>query len=566
MLVGVSTVNNSLEVVSSVTYNGVALQLVGADDRDDDARIEIWKLVAPPTGTHNVVVTFDANLDREGIAGVMTFTGVDPNNPLGAFVSEDEDTLSQLDPAEVDVPSATNNIVFAVAACETCNSLTSSNTARWEIEPNSYTVGAGATAAGAASVNMSWTLGAADHWVAGGVSVRGLPSGGGGGGCGGGGGTDTYYILSRDSDTQVTIQEAASTTATDETYTIERAYNTFQAWEDGQSGDLVTDDRFEVGVAYDDGDFTAGAAISGSTTDSTHYMKITVAEGQRHDGTAGTGVTVDAIAVTGDVFAIEDEYTVVEWLELRNFDGGVNSDGFVVDDVNPGTGSLLQNLIIHNYDAAENGIRVQSDATVRNSILYDGDDGVDAENGAALTLENVTIYGMVDDGFNAAANAGTLTARNVISVGNGGQDFEINGPITYFGHNMYSTVLGFDPASYQGSNAVPPASLDDLFVTITPGSEDLHLEASGHTALGTGLDLSASFAADIDGDVRTAGICSGWDLGADESPGSGSVCHFAISHDGTGINCEPATRPTAGSRTTPGRLLSRPRPLTATGP
>jgi hypothetical protein len=86
-------------------------------------------------------------------------------------------------------------------------------------------------------------------------------------------------------------------------------------------------------------------------------MKLTVADGHRHTGVAGTGVSVNAIGVSGDVFALEDEYTVIEWLELRNFDGGLNTDGFVVDDVNPGTGSLLQNLIIHEYDAAENASR-----------------------------------------------------------------------------------------------------------------------------------------------------------------------------------------------------------------
>jgi hypothetical protein len=188
-------------------------------------------------------------------------------------------------------------------------------------------------------------------------------------------GAETFYILSRDSATQVTVQANASSTHTNAGYTISRAYNTFQAWESARDGDLVGENRREVGVAYDDGDFSAGVTIGGSTTDSTHYMKLTAAVGQRHDGTAGTGVVVDAIAVTGDVFALEDEYTVIEWLELRNFDGGLNTDGFVVDDVNPGTGSLLQNLIIHDFDAAENAIRVQSDATVRNVIIYDGDDG-----------------------------------------------------------------------------------------------------------------------------------------------------------------------------------------------
>jgi hypothetical protein len=83
MLVGVSINNDGLETVTSVTYNGVGLSFVGADARSDDARVEIWSLVAPATGTHDVVITFSGDLQQEAIAGVMTFTGVDQSTPLG---------------------------------------------------------------------------------------------------------------------------------------------------------------------------------------------------------------------------------------------------------------------------------------------------------------------------------------------------------------------------------------------------------------------------------------------------------------------------------------------------
>jgi hypothetical protein len=136
-------------------------------------------------------------------------------------------------------------------------------------------------------------------------------------------GAETMYILSRDSTTQVTIQGTASSTHSNAAYTISRAYNTFSAWETARQGDLVAEDRREVGVAYNDGEFTPTTTfyISGSTTDSTHYMELTVAEGQRHDGTAGTGVVVNAIGVSGDIFALDDEYTVIEWLG-RTLPGG----------------------------------------------------------------------------------------------------------------------------------------------------------------------------------------------------------------------------------------------------
>jgi hypothetical protein len=350
-------------------------------------------------------------------------------------------------------------------------------------------------------------------------------------------GGETFYIVSRDSASQVTLSGTASLLDhTRDSYTIERAYNTFADWESNRQGNLVGDNRREVGVAYSDGVLTPSddILISGSTTDANHYMMITVAEGHRHTGVAGTGVVVDGAGVTEDVFRVQDEYTVIEWLEIKNYSGST-ADGIVVDDSIPGTGTTLRNLIIHGYDTGDNAIRVQSDATIQNTIIYDGQDGILMESGAAATLENVTIYGMVGDGVNAPATAGAVTIRNVISVGNGGQDFEIASAISYFGNNMYSTTLSFDPASYQGANQSPPASLDDLFISIAAGTEDLHLETCAPGAINTGLDLSGSFAGDIDAETRSVP----WDIGADEHEGPPTdLAHFKIMHDGTAVNCQ----------------------------
>ena len=61
-------------------------------------------------------------------------------------------------------------------------------------------------------------------------------------------GSDTYYIVSKDSPTQVTVHAASASPYTNTAYTITRAYNTLQAWETARQGDLVTDNR-QVWVA-----------------------------------------------------------------------------------------------------------------------------------------------------------------------------------------------------------------------------------------------------------------------------------------------------------------------------
>ena len=65
------------------------------------------------------------------------------------------------------------------------------------------------------------------------------------------------------------------------------------------------------------------------------------------------------------------------------------------------------------------------------------------------------------------------------------------------------------PGANDKSPAADPA---DLFVSITPGSEDLHLGLVDHLALDNGLDLSGSFTTDIDDELRSVP----WDIGADD--------------------------------------------------
>ena len=182
MLVGVSINDDDDETVSSVTYNGDGLTFVGAANESDDARTEIWRLVAPDTGTHNVVINFSANLDKAAVAGVMTFTGVDQTTPLGTFANNNDDDSG---PAAVTVSSAVDELVFAVATAEDeVVSLTTQSPAaeHWNLGL-SNDIGAGATEAGAASVTVDWTFAGSDHWSAAGVSIKPSSNCGSGGSC-----------------------------------------------------------------------------------------------------------------------------------------------------------------------------------------------------------------------------------------------------------------------------------------------------------------------------------------------------------------------------------------------
>jgi hypothetical protein len=324
-----------------------------------------------------------------------------------------------------------------------------------------------------------------------------------------------YHILSRDDDTTVTIQETVTGARTDDTFKIERVYNALQDWEDDRQGDLVTEARREVGVCYNDGAFTSRLTINGSTTDSTHYMMLTVAESHRHDGIAGAGARLDG----GGGFSarpinVKDPYTRIEWLEITNWlddHSGIYFDESPAED--NADNSSVSNLLLHNFftGTSDSALHFRAaNVTARNTIIYDGEgEGIRVRLGTGHVVDNCTIYGITGDGVYQLSGTG-VTVRNTISVGNTSDDFDLRGTVDSFDYNMYSTLSG---TSAGANDQSPPADLDDLFVSIASGSEDLHLETTGHDAGNNGLDLSTDFTTDIDGETRI----DPWDLGADEA-------------------------------------------------
>jgi hypothetical protein len=172
MLVGVSlrpTSNNYS--VASITYNGVALTKVGSVVRKSAARTEIWRLIAPPTGTSNVVITFNSSVTSGAVAGVITFTGVNQTTPLGTFVS----ATGSSGTASRNVSSAVGEMVFGVVDARTSSSLTqgAAQTERWDLTAGSgNSHGAGSTQQGAVAVTTAWSLGSSADWAIGAVPIK----------------------------------------------------------------------------------------------------------------------------------------------------------------------------------------------------------------------------------------------------------------------------------------------------------------------------------------------------------------------------------------------------------
>ena len=180
-MVGISLNNDGGETVSDVRYNGDVLTFFDAVNSADDARTEIWYRKAPDVGTFTLLVrfsTYPSPIVRGGVAGALSFTGVDQTNTLGLFYSDWANPSAG--PAEVDVTSAAGEVVFATASCEQCGPLLpdGSMDEQWNDDFGAREYGAGATKPGAATTTMSWDLTSSDYWSIGAVPIKpeGIPS------------------------------------------------------------------------------------------------------------------------------------------------------------------------------------------------------------------------------------------------------------------------------------------------------------------------------------------------------------------------------------------------------
>ncbi|MFH0920903.1 MAG: chitobiase/beta-hexosaminidase C-terminal domain-containing protein [Fibrobacterota bacterium] len=312
---------------------------------------------------------------------------------------------------------------------------------------------------------------------------------------------------------------AVPSAAHENTATIGRWFNSMQAWEDARQGNLVTGNRIEKGVCYNDSVFTSSVTISGSTTDASHYMWLTVAEGERHNGTAGTGARIcinPGSGVFKQLVSTSNSYTRVEWLELD----GTHTQGYTygISVGYPANYPRINHLIVH--DMSYFGIAITdyvSGARIENSLVYNvqklaGDlqtGGIETMGPASMDtvhIFNTTIYGTVTrSGIGCSQPQNwVVDARNVVSMGNYGSDFAsgVNYPA------LCVTNLSSDNSA-PGTGSLVNKTASVQFVSLV--GKDFHL-ADGSDAVNVGTSLSAYFTDDIDGVTRSGT----WDVGADE--------------------------------------------------
>ncbi|UCC45002.1 MAG: DUF4347 domain-containing protein, partial [Candidatus Zixiibacteriota bacterium] len=169
MLIGVSISTGDPDRPSSMSYNGVALTQVGVQTGTGQNRMEIWSLVAPDIGTHNLTINWSGEPSGASL-GIITFTGVDQTTPLGTFASATGSGTS----GSVNVTSAAGELVFGSVMVSASNQDLipgGSQTEQWDIIGGSAN-GGGSTEVGAPTVTTSWSWTSSANWAIGGVSIK----------------------------------------------------------------------------------------------------------------------------------------------------------------------------------------------------------------------------------------------------------------------------------------------------------------------------------------------------------------------------------------------------------
>lgn len=188
LIVGVSIRNSSSQTVSGITYAGSGLTLVGQTTNSNNARVEIWRLIAPATGANNVVVTLSAA--ARFVGGASSFTGVSqtPALALGTYFSNIGNTFTPtvnvtgVAPGQLVIDTIANNTLATTTALPCVGA---GQTQRWNNRTSNSTSsnntpGAGSTEPGPAThgtVTMSWTLGGCSgatnrQWAIGAVTLK----------------------------------------------------------------------------------------------------------------------------------------------------------------------------------------------------------------------------------------------------------------------------------------------------------------------------------------------------------------------------------------------------------
>lgn len=307
----------------------------------------------------------------------------------------------------------------------------------------------------------------------------------------------TYYAVAEAGYTYTAEQTAQYST---------RKYNTLAAAEAALPASPTTPLVINILGTWTAADTTA-VTIDNPTTTAANYLLVRALGAARHTG-KWTDTAYRLETVSGTSIIISNDYTQLKGLQVYQNHNANTSHGI---DFRGREGILIESCIIKGnsaYARIQYGLYNDSYGTInaiRNTLIYDFVDTTYAR-GASLS-----------SAFNESIEVSNLTIVNCGTGIHAGQDYRpkvfntiVQNCANGFGGSLFNAASS-NNVSDIAADAPGTNSFQATVAFVDPTVGDFHLSPTDSIVMGAGVDLSAEFTTDIDGETRTA-----WDIGADE--------------------------------------------------
>lgn len=286
-------------------------------------------------------------------------------------------------------------------------------------------------------------------------------------------------------------------------------YTSLSAWFSAKQKNCVTADEIHVAECYNDwgSGLDDNVTLTGATTDSTHYYKITVASGHRHTGTPQTGFYLKKSHSSSGIIRLDQAYTYVEWLDVEQTNTADDVRAFITTTV---SGLTLRNCIGKSVSGAGGAAFDVTGATCLCCLAWS------STRSGFVAYNNTTLYNCVsaNNRFGIYQSSATPTIKNFVSYSNTYNYYGITE--TNCSHNATST--GSDDAP--GGNSVYGIASGNF---VNAASNNFHLAAGTNSLVGAGTNLYSTFTTDIDGETWPSSAA--WDIGFEYRDAAGGATY-----------------------------------------
>lgn len=311
--------------------------------------------------------------------------------------------------------------------------------------------------------------------------------------------------------------------------TFKRTYSTITAWElDLDNTAIYSSGDDAIGECYKDSNFNEAFTINGGGTVGLDSVKLTAPAGQRHDGTAGSGVVNVYNSATQSTSVISRQNTTISFLEYHMGNNSVNNRACTVS-TSAYTDIIFSQNIIHNLTGSfpiaiffDDGNSSSDTRYCHNNLFYDIDDNDDRVKAVLVSgsyplkvWNNTTYLIRTGSGSKNAYSFACDTASTAMEVKNclaimtssvGTDGFALN-------YDSDSDYNGSDFSTATGNSNDLTSLTTAVFEDYDASPPEFAL-ASGASPIDAGVDLGTTGGVNIDITGRDRSSDSAWSMGA----------------------------------------------------